>query len=130
METTETRRNSMRTAEIFENTFPSKAAAAVMQRATIIIRDDSSQGPVAITGKTVTGRTVSVLLTPEAVSRIRAVLTLLLTQELSLQCEREETQGTRVTVVTPDKPVAASRFVRELAVELKPYCYRPEGETP
>jgi hypothetical protein len=110
----------------FKNVFPTRAANAVMQRATITIGDDNSNDPVAITGKTVTGRTVSVMLTPEAVSRIRAVLAVLLTQELSLQCEREETRGTQVTVVTPDKPITASRFVRELVAELKPYSYWPQ----
>jgi hypothetical protein len=110
----------------FKNVFPTRAANAVMQRATITLGDDNSRDPVAVTGRTVSGRTVSVLLTPEAVSRIRAVLAVLLTQELSLQCEREETRGTQVTVVTPDKPLTTSRFVRELVEELKPYSYWPQ----
>jgi hypothetical protein len=114
----------------FKHIFPTRAANAVMRRATITIGDDNSQGPVAVTGRTITGRTVSVQLTPEAVSRIRAVITVLLTQELSLQCEREETRGATVTVVTPDKAITTSRFVRELVEELKPYCYWTQGETP
>jgi hypothetical protein len=114
------------TTGTFKHVFPTRAANAVMQRATITLGDDNSQGPVAITGRTMTGRSVSVLLTPRAVSRIRAVLTTMLTQELSLQCELEETQGVQVTVVTPDKPLTTSRFVGELVEELKPYSYWPQ----
>lgn len=103
----------------FDDVFPSKAAAAIMQRARIVLGDDNSIDPVAVTGETSSGRTVRVLLSPRAMNRVRNVLAVLLEQELFLQCEREEAQGVRVTVVTPDKPTSMSRFVKELASEFE-----------